>query len=319
MKSSISRLLPSSSLGGSEPRRGSRIKMRWQYAYNKTATKAATVLLIAMMFAAFPSNGQQVKPSNSGYAPVNGIKVYYEVYGEGSPIVLLHGAFYTIDMNWSQLIPALSKTRKVIAIEMQGHGHTPFSDRKLSLTDLASDVEGVMDYLKIDSADVAGFSMGGSVAYQFAVQSPKRLRKLVIISSTYKTSGWLPVVNSGFKNFKPELFDNTPIKAAYDAVAPDKTKWRKFLQQMFSFAAEPFNVGDSNISKIAAPVLIISGDNDGLDKVELMKTYQLLGGGVSADLQPMPASQLAIVPSQGHVSLMMQTTTILNYLDGFLN
>ena len=319
MKSSISRLLPGSSLGGSEPRRGSRIKMRWQYAYNKTATKAATVLLIAMMFAAFPSNGQQVKPSNSGYAPVNGIKVYYEVYGEGSPIVLLHGAFYTIDMNWSQLIPALSKTRKVIAIEMQGHGHTPFSDRKLSLTDLASDVEGVMDYLKIDSADVAGFSMGGSVAYQFAVQSPKRLRKLVIISSTYKTSGWLPVVNSGFKNFKPELFDNTPIKAAYDAVAPDKTKWRKFLQQMFSFAAEPFNVGDSNISKIAAPVLIISGDNDGLDKVELMKTYQLLGGGVSADLQPMPASQLAIVPSQGHVSLMMQTTTILNYLDGFLN
>ena len=310
MKSSISSGLPGSS---------GRIKMRWPYAFNKTATTAAAMLLIAMMFAAFPSYGQQVKPSNSGYAPVNGIKVYYEVYGEGRPIVLLHGAFYTIDMNWSQLIPALSKTRKVIAIEMQGHGHTPFSDRKLSLTDLASDVEGVMDYLKIDSADVAGFSMGGSVAYQFAVQSPKRLRKLVIISSTYKTSGWLPVVNSGFRNFKPELFDNTPIKAAYDAVAPDKTKWRKFLQQMFSFAAEPFNVGDSNISKIAAPVLIISGDNDGLDKVELMKTYQLLGGGVSADLQPMPASQLAIVPSQGHVSLMMQTTTILNYLDGFLN
>jgi pimeloyl-ACP methyl ester carboxylesterase len=318
MKSSISRLLPGSSLRGSEPRRGSRIKIRWPYAYNKTATKAATVLLIAMMFAAFPSNGQQVKPSNSGYAPVNGLKVYYEVYGEGRPIVLLHGAFYTIDMNWSQLIPGLSKTRKVIAIEMQGHGHTPFSDRKLSLTALASDVEGVMDYLKIDSADVAGFSMGGSVAYQFAVQSPKRLRKLVIISSTYKTSGWLPEVNSGFRNFKPEFFDNTPIKAAYDAVAPDKTKWRKFLEQMFAFIGEPFNVGDSNISKIAAPVLIISGDNDGLDKIELMKTYQLLGGGVTADLQPMPASQLAIVPSQGHVSLMTQTATILNYLDSFL-
>jgi pimeloyl-ACP methyl ester carboxylesterase len=318
MKSSIPRRLPDSSLRGSEPRRCCHIKMRWRYAYNNTATKAATMLLIAMMFAAFPSNGQQFKASNSGYAPVNGIKVYYEVYGEGRPIVLLHGAFYTIDMNWSQLIPGLSKTRKVIAIEMQGHGHTPFSDRKLSFTALASDVEGVMDYLKIDIADVAGFSMGGSVAYQFAVQSPKRLRKLVIISSTYKTSGWLPVVNSEFKNFKPEFFDNTPIKAAYDAVAPDKTKWRKFLEQMFAFAGEPFNVGDSNISKIAAPVLIISGDNDGLDKIELMKTYQLLGGGVTADLQPMPASQLAIVPSQGHVSLMMQTATILNYLDSFL-
>jgi pimeloyl-ACP methyl ester carboxylesterase len=277
------------------------------------------LLIIAVFFLiAFQSNGQQSKPAKSGYAPVNGIKVYYEVYGEGRPIVLLHGAFYTIEMNWGQLIPELSKTRKVIAIEMQGHGHTPFSDRALSITTLASDVEGVMDYLKIDSADVAGFSMGGSVAYQFAVQSPKRLRKLVIISSTYKTAGWLPVVNGGFKDFKPEFFDNTPIKTAYDAVAPDKTKWRKFLEQMFAFAEVPFNVGDSNISKITAPVLIISGDNDGTDKVELMKTYQLLGGGVSADLQPMPKSQLAIVPGQGHVSLMMQTKTILSYLDGFL-
>jgi pimeloyl-ACP methyl ester carboxylesterase len=276
------------------------------------------MLIIAISFAAFGSNGQQIKPYNSGYAPVNGIKVYYEIYGDGKPLILLHGAFYTINMNWGELIPELSKTRKVIAIEMQGHGHTPFSDRKLSITTLASDVEGVMDYLKIDIADVAGFSMGGSVAYQFAVQSPKRLRKLVIISSTYKTNGWLPIVNSGFDNFKPEFFDNTPIKTAYDLVAPDKTKWRKFLEQMFAFAKEPFNVGDSNIAKISVPVLIISGDNDGLDKIELIKTYQLLGGVVSADLQPMPKSQLAIVPSQGHVSLMMQTTPILNYLNNFL-
>jgi pimeloyl-ACP methyl ester carboxylesterase len=201
---------------------------------------------------------------------------------------------------------------------MQGHGHTPYSDRKLSITTLASDVEGVMDYLKIDSADVVGYSMGGSVAYQFAVQSPKRLRKLVIISSTYKTNGWLPEVSGALKNFKPEFFDNTPLQAAYDAVAPDKTKWRNFLEQMFAFAKEPFNVGDSNIAKISAPVLIISGDNDGVDKIELAKTYKLLGGGVSADLQPMPKSQLAIVPSKGHVSLMMDTKTILKYMDDFL-
>jgi pimeloyl-ACP methyl ester carboxylesterase len=278
----------------------------------KTNNPLRSILLVAtcIMFTASQSNAQQIKPSGSGYAPANGIKIYYEVYGEGMPIVLLHGAFYTSDLNWSQLIPELSKTRKVIAIEMQGHGHTPYSDRKLSITTLASDVEKVMDYLKIDSADVAGYSMGGSVAYQFAVQSPKRLRKLVIISSTYKTDGWLPVVNGAFKDFKPEFFDNTPLQTAYDAVAPDKTKWRSFLKQMFDFAAVPFNVGDSNIAKITAPVLLISGDNDGLNKVELMKTYELLGGGVS-DLEPMPKSQLAIVPAQGHVSLMMQTTTIL--------
>lgn len=284
----------------------------------KTNNLLKSILLIAIVFTAFRSNGQQIKPASSGYAPVNGIKVYYEVYGEGRPMVLLHGAFMTIDGNWSELIPELSKTRKVIAIELQGHGHTQYSDRTLSHAALASDVAGVMDYLKIDSADVVGYSMGGSVAYAFAIQHPERLRKLVIISSTYKSSGWLPEVNDAFKTWKPEFFLNTPMKTAYDAVAPDTTKWVNFIEQMIAFAKTPFDLGDSNIAKITAPVLIISGDNDGLDKIELMKTYKLLGGGITADMQPMPKSQLAIVPAQGHVSLVMQTATILSYLNNFL-
>ena len=289
--------------------------MNWNPQMKTTATAFFFLMLMTMLSSGVVL-GQQ-KPT-TGYAPVNGIKVYYEVYGEGKPIVLLHGAFWTIEMNWGQLIPELAKTRKVIAIEFQGHGHTPFSDRKLDLATLATDVEGVMNHLKVDSADVAGFSMGGSVAYQLAIQSPKRVKKVVIISSTYKSSGWLPAVTDAFKNMKPELFTNSPLKAAYDAVAPDKTKWTKFLEQMIAFAGTPFNMGETNIAKITSPVLLISGDNDGLDKIELMKTYQLLGGGVSADLGPMPKSRLAIVPSQGHVSLMMQTKTILGYLNGFL-
>jgi len=156
------------------------------------------------------------------------------------------------------------------------------------------------------------------VAYQLAIQSPKRVRKLVIISSTYKSTGWRPEVTNAFKTFKPEFFTNSPLNAAYDAVAPDKTKWPIFLEQMLAFVATPFDMGDGNIAKITSPVLIISGDNDGLDKIELMKTYQLLGGAISADMGPMPKSHLAIVPSQGHVSLMMQTKTILGYLDDFL-
>lgn len=266
---------------------------------------------------ASPSNAQ-LKPADSGYAPVNGIKVYYEVYGEGQPIVLLHGAYMTINSNWGQLIPELSKTRKVIAIELQGHGHTPYSDRKISRATLASDVEGVLDHLKIESADVAGYSFGGQVAYQFAIQSPKRLNKLVIISSVYKSTGWMPQINEVFKKMKPELFDNTPMKAAYEAVAPDKTKWTKFVEQMIASAGEPYDMGDDNIAKITAPVLIISGDNDGMDKIELIKTYQLLGGGVIGDFGAMPKSQLAIVPSQSHVTLMKQTQTIMGYMDSFL-
>lgn len=289
----------------------------------KTASKITRfckgIIAIGILWSTvFQALGQQVKPKQSGYANTNGIKMYYEVYGEGQPIILLHGAFYTIAMNWSEIIPELSKTRKVIAVEFQGHGHTPYADRKLDIASLAKDIEGLMDYLKIDKADVAGYSMGGSVAYQFAIQSPNRLNKLIIISSTYKNEGWLPEVNNAFDTFKPEVFDDTPLKTAYDAVAPDKTKWHPFLKQMFDFAKEPFNCGDSNIAKINSPVLIISGDNDGLDKVELMKTYQLLGGGIAADLQPMPKSHLAVVPSQGHVTLMMQTKTIVGYMEDFL-
>src|SRR6185295_7948698 len=245
--------------------------------FNGINIQKSILIIVILFFKVFQSDGQQSKPSASGYAPVNGIKVYYEVYGKGKPIVLLHGAFYNINMNWSQIIPELSKTRKVIAIEFQGHGHTPFSERKLDIVTFASDVEGVMNYLKVDSADVAGFSMGGSVAYQLAIQSPKRIRKLVIISSTYKTSGWLPIVTGGFKDFKPDFFDKSPLKAAYDSTAPDKTKWRKFILQMIDFAGVSFDCGDSNIAKLTMPVLLLSGDNDGLDKIELIKTYQLLG------------------------------------------
>jgi pimeloyl-ACP methyl ester carboxylesterase len=279
--------------------------------------KNALTIFIAT-FLAIPSIAQNIKPSSKGFAQAKDTKIYYEVYGQGKPLVLLHGAFYTIHMNWDALLPELAKTHKVIALEFQGHGHSPYSDRTMTMQNFTDDVLAVMDHLKIDSADVAGYSMGGSVAYQFAVQHPRRLRRLVIISSTYKNSGWIPAVNTGFKDFKPEIFDNTPLQTGYNAVAPDKTKWHPFLKQMFVFADEPFDVGDSNIARITAPVLIISGDNDGLDKVELAKTYQLLGGGVSADLSPMPKSHLAIVPNQSHVNVMMQTKTIARYMNEFL-
>lgn len=135
----------------------------------KSLFKFSALLILTVFLTASKVYAQKMKPSESGYATVNGIKVYYEIYGKGKPVVLLHGAFMTIDLNWGELIPELSKNRKVIAIELQGHGHTPFSERKLSHATLASDVTKVMDYLKIDKADVAGYSFGGEVAYQLAI------------------------------------------------------------------------------------------------------------------------------------------------------
>jgi len=283
----------------------------------KTNTIFKSLLYIIMMITIMQSYAQ-IKPSAQGLVHLKDRKVYYEVYGTGKPIVLLHGAFMTISTNWSQLIPELSKNRKVIAIELQGHGHSPYSDRKFDHAILAADVAKVMDYLRIEHAAVLGYSFGGAVAYQFAIQYPKRLDELVIISATYKSKGWMPEINKAFQNMKPALFENSPMQQAYETVAPDKTKWTKFLEQMISLAQQPYDLGDANIAKISSPVLLIAGDNDGLDKIELVKTYQLLGGEVVGDFGQMPKSQLAIIPGQSHVSLIGQTGSILGYLNSFL-
>lgn len=255
---------------------------------------------------------------SSGYAPVNGIKVYYEIYGEGKPLVLLHGAYMTINLNWAQLIPELAKTRKVIALEMQGHGHTAYSDRAMSIPAFASDVAGVMKHLKIDSADVAGYSLGGSIAYQLAIQNPELVKKLIIISSTYKSDGWQPEVRNVFQMVRPEFFDATPLHAEYVKVAPDTANWHTFVGKMIVLAKQSFDLGDENIKKIKSPVLIICGDNDGIDKTVLIDTYKMLGGAVVADMAGVPKSQLSIIPGQGHVTVMMQTAAILSNLNSFL-
>ncbi|MFT3912077.1 MAG: alpha/beta hydrolase [Ferruginibacter sp.] len=285
--------------------------------FNKTIF---VVLLVISMLPALNGHAQKtVPPVSSGYAPVDGAKVYYEMYGEGDPIVLLHGAYMTIHSNWNELIPILSKTRRVIALELDGHGHTPLSQRSLSYQLLAGDVAAVLRYLKIDKADILGFSYGGTVAFQFAIEHAAMIKKLIIISSTYKSEGWLPVMYTTLASFKPESLDNTPLRSEYIKVAPDTSSWHKFTAKMLKFSAEKFDLGDDNIKSIKAPALLIMGDNDGTDKKVLAETYSLFGGNVFADVVGTPKSQLAILPAKGHMSLMMETQAIAAMVGSFLD
>ena len=277
------------------------------------------ILLVVSMLPGLKSNAQQtLTPASSGYAPVNGSQVYYDMYGAGDPIVLLHGAYMTINSNWSELVPVLSKTRKVIALELDGHGHTPLSQRPYSYQTLASDVAAVLKHLKIDSADILGFSYGGTVAYQFAIEHPAMTKKMIIISSTYKSEGWLGIMYTMLVGLKPDAFDNTPIRSEYIKVAPDTSNWHKFIATMLKFSAEKFNLGDDKIKNIKAPVLLIMGDNDGTDKKVLAETYSLLGGNVFGDVVGIPKSQLAILPAKGHGTLMMDTQAIAALVGSFL-
>jgi len=278
----------------------------------------AFLLVVSMLGGLNIYAQQSLTPASSGYAQLNEAKIYYEVYGSGEPIVLLHGAYMTINSNWSELIPILSKTRKVIALELDGHGHTPLSQRPMSYQTLASDIAGVLTHLKIDSADILGFSYGGTVAFQFAIEHPAMTKKLIVISSTYKSEGWLGIMYTMLAGIKPDAFDNTPVKSEYTKVAPDTSNWHKFIGAMLKFSAEKFNLGDDKIKNIKVPVLLIMGDNDGTDKKVLAETYSLLGGNVFGDIVGIPKSQLAILPAKGHGTLIMDTQAIAAIIGPFL-
>lgn len=261
---------------------------------------------------------EALAPAKSGYAPVNGQKVYYEVYGSGKPVVLLHGSFMNIAMNWSELIPVFSKDHQVIAIELQGHGHTPDSDRPFAYNTLANDVAGVIRHLGLEKADVIGYSFGGTVAYELAIAHPEVVNKLIVISSTFKYHGWQPAVHDVMKSLQPEFLDQTPLKAEYDKVAPDPSHWHAFVGKLLAFDTKDFDLGKERVAKISCPVLLIGGDNDGVDLVHLVETYRLLGGNVFADMTGLPRSQLAIVPASTHVGLMMKTKELSDLILPFL-
>lgn len=294
-------------------------KILKKYSVSRILPSIVLVCLLCFNSIAQEKNFQQMKPAKTGYAPVNGLKVYYEIYGEGAPLVLLHGAYLSIDMNWGQIIPELSKKRKVIALELQGHGRTADVTRAISYPSLASDVAGVMKFLKIDSADIFGYSFGGTVAIQLAIKNPELVKKLIVVSASYKHEGLLPEGREMLKTFQNTFFDNTPLMSDYKRLAPDTAHWHAFVDKMIKFDNTDFNLGEEKIKTIKAPVLLVMGDNDGFDLTHTIATYRLLGGGVFGDMAGLPKSQLAILPGKTHVSLMMDTEKILSTINPFLN
>jgi pimeloyl-ACP methyl ester carboxylesterase len=237
--------------------------------------------------------------AGTGYVPVGDLNMYYEIHGEGRPLVLLHGAYMTVDA-MGPIVPGLAATRQVIAFEMQGHGRTADIDRPISYEQMAEDTAAAVRQLGIENADLFGYSMGGAIALLVASRHPDLVRKLVVASTGYDSEGFSAEARAMFPTITPELFKGTPIEEEYLRVSPTPDHFDRFVEKMVGLDTEWFVLAEDDVRGIAAPTLIVIGDSDGVTLDHALDFFKLRGGGVMGDLAGMPASQLAILPGTSH-------------------
>jgi pimeloyl-ACP methyl ester carboxylesterase len=254
----------------------------------------------------------------TGYAPVNGLNMYYEIHGAGQPLVVLHGAFMTIEL-MGKLVPGLATSRQVIAVEFQGHGHTADIDRPITYEHLADDTAALLRHLGIDKADVYGYSLGGGVALQLAIRHPQLLNKLILVSASHTSEGLYPEVLAGIEQIKPELFGGTPWRDAYNRTAPHPEAFPSLVARLKELDMTPFVWPSEAVQAIAAPTMIIIGDSDGTRPEHAMEMFRLRGGGVFGDLVGIPAAQLAVLPGTTHVGMLDRAEWLLAMIPPFLD
>ena len=260
----------------------------------------------------------QQKPT-TGYAPVNGLKMYYEIRGSGEPVVMLHGAFMSITA-WNDWVNELSKTRKVIAVEMQGHGRTADIARDMTFDNLSDDVAALLDHLKIPKADVIGYSMGGGVAMKCAIRHPEKVRKVVSISAVFRYDGWVKEGRDALPKITAELFKGSPIEAEYKRLSPTPNEFPDFVKHVIAMASKPYDFGADKFQATKAPMFFIHGDADGVRLDHIAEMYRLKGGGnIHGDMQPRSTSRLAILPDATHVTLMNRMSTLVPMVNDFLD
>jgi pimeloyl-ACP methyl ester carboxylesterase len=251
------------------------------------------------------------EPRTSGYVDVNGVHMYYEVYGEGAPLVLLHGGVMTIDLDFAALIPALAAGHMVVAAEMQGHGRTADTDRPITLAALASDVVGLLDHLGIDRADVVGHSLGGGVALELAVSHPDRVRRVVPMSITVRTDGTHEeIANPSLHTTStrmPTAQDFADMTEAYKRLSPHPEHFDDFLAMLSGIASTLEGWSDEQLGGITTPTLLMIGDHD----------FTTVEHGALM-LALIPGSQLAVLPGTTHMEITRRADLVLPMLAAFL-
>ncbi|HZQ52159.1 MAG TPA: alpha/beta hydrolase [Bryobacteraceae bacterium] len=266
--------------------------------------------------------GQACAAADSGYAPVDGLKMYYELHGTGQPLILIHGGLGSSDM-FRAIIPDLSRKRQVIAVDLQAHGRTADIARALTYRSMADDIAALIHYLKITKADVMGYSAGGEVALRTAIQHPEVVRKLVIVSAAFRRDGWYPEIVAGMSQLNAnsaQHMQQTPMYQNYARVAPRPEDWPVLCTKLGVMFGQDYD-WSSDVSKIQAPVLLAFGDADAVRTAHAVRFFELLGGGKRDggwDGSGISNARLAILPGVTHY-IIFSSPLLASIVNQFLD
>lgn len=260
--------------------------------------------------------------AQSGYVEANGINYYYEIHGEGEPLLLLHGGLGSFGM-FMPILGELTTARQVIGVDLHGHGRTELGNRPINLIDIGDDLAVILEELGYEQVDVMGYSFGGGAAFRLAVQHPERVRRLAIVSAGFADDGFFPEIRGQQNQIGAEMAEtmrDTPMYQSYAAIAPVPEDFPRLLNAMGDLMSTPYNFAD-DVGTLKMPVMLVFGDSDMYRLEHIMEFYQLLGGGLQDAgwmRENMSQNRLAILPNQTHYDIFFSpalVTTVLPFLN----
>jgi pimeloyl-ACP methyl ester carboxylesterase len=256
------------------------------------------------------STNEKNANATGNYASINGLDMYYEIHGTGAPLILLQGCFMTID-SMGQIVPDLARTRQVIAVELQGHGHTADIDRSLTFEQGADDVATLIKFLGLERPDVFGFSCGGNVALQIAIRHPEVIRKLVVAGAPCRSNGEYPEIRALMATFTGDSSALSPMREAYIRTAPKPEAWPQLVAKARLLLTQDYD-WTQDVATIQAPTLIVVGDADTVVPAHALEMFELLGGGTGASAMGNHSNaQLAILPGTTHFTMLNSSVDLL--------
>ena len=268
-----------------------------------------------------------MRPTSSGHLPINGLSLYYEVFGDvrgvEPPLLLIPGAFMGTE-SMAAWVDAFAVARTVIVFDQQGHGRTPDAVRAMSYEQFGDDAAALLRALHVERADVMGYSQGGGVALQLALRHPALVSHLVSMSATFRQDGWYPSVIESLSHLTADAFVGTPVETAFLAHTPDASAFTAYVDKMRVLNRDDQNVTDDQMRSMSAGTMVIAGDADGVTLEHALAMFVLRGGGderaaATGVLGATPAARLVILPATSHVGISGQSDVLAPMVTAFLD